>query len=655
MTSVAPGQCRPRHGRPASASIGARIEAIPSAMRGPAQRLQHVVAPRPPAAAGRAPRRRRSAVSSGPIARSAACRRDRGGRRGGRAGLPASLVLVHALVERHDAEPRRAGCGASPSRSSLTIAGVEHGGQPRRRARRQPLRHRQPAPRRHRLRPGCPRSSDRTARPQRRRQIEPAEQAAVRRRAAASGACGARAAAARAAAASQRSRTGPARRSQRRRRRARRIDRERAPPPAAASAQTARLGRALGQGAEQLGHGPRRRARSSRPRRAGCGAAGGAAPTERIRRRLRVAAPRHAVEGRQRAGGADQRQLAAQAVRAEADAQPRRPLDRGVRHRRPPGSRSRAATICGATGARPASSAATKPAGSRSKASRRRTTSIRVGRSSGVFTSTERPKRSSSCGRNSPSSGIAAADQDEACGMADAQALALDHVLARRRDVQQQVDQMVLQQVDLVDVEEAPVGAGQQPGLERLLTLGQRPLEVERADDAVLGGAQRQIDHRHRRRDALDRRTARCARQSGHSGRIGRRIAVVAAARHDLHRRQQGRQRPDRGRFAGAPVAEHQHAADRVDRRPRSAAPASSLPGRRWPKMETGCACSRYGAPRASRSSSHSPSRPRHVAPACLPPVIRAQCSAQYFRNHTLKRAGVAARSDFNASGVIQS
>ena len=149
--------------------------------------------------------------------------------------------------------------------------------------------------------------------------------------------------------------------------------------------------------------------------------------------------------------------------------------------------------------------------------------------------------------------------------MADAQALALDQVLARRRDVQQQVDQMVLQQVGLVDVEEAPVGTGQQPGLERLLTLGQRPLEVECAHDPVLGGAQRQIDHRHRRLDALDRAGPTPRRAVGRASvGIGKRIAVVAASRHHLHRRQQGRQRTYRGGFAGAPVAEHEHPADRV-------------------------------------------------------------------------------------------
>ena len=93
---------------------------------------------------------------------------------------------------------------------------------------------------------------------------------------------------------------------------------------------------------------------------------------------------------------------------------------------------------------------------------------------------------------------VAAADQHEARRVAHAQAFALDHVLARGGDVEQQVDQVVFEQVDLVDVEKAAMGARQQAGLEGLVALRQRALEIERADDAVFGGAERQVDHRHR-------------------------------------------------------------------------------------------------------------------------------------------------------------
>ena len=42
------------------------------------------------------------------------------------------------------------------------------------------------------------------------------------------------------------------------------------------------------------------------------------------------------------------------------------------------------------------------------------------------------------------------------------------------------------------------VRARQQPRLEGANALRERTFEVERADHAVLGGAQRQFDHRHR-------------------------------------------------------------------------------------------------------------------------------------------------------------
>ena len=111
--------------------------------------------------------------------------------------------------------------------------------------------------------------------------------------------------------------------------------------------------------------------------------------------------------------------------------------------------------------------------------------------------------------------------------------------------------------------------AGQQAGLERLDAVGERTFEVQRTDHAVLGGAERQVDHRHRHLAGLRRRVvagrARPTLLAAAFGRGGR-IAAVGAARDDAHRRQQRGQRAHGGRLAGAPVAEHQHAADaRVD------------------------------------------------------------------------------------------
>ena len=72
----------------------------------------------------------------------------------------------------------------------------------------------------------------------------------------------------------------------------------------------------------------------------------------------------------------------------------------------------------------------------------------------------------------------------------------LDAVDPEGGGVDEDVDEMVGQQVDLVDVQDAAVGGGQQPGPEPGPAFEQGALEVEGADDAVLGGADRQLDER---------------------------------------------------------------------------------------------------------------------------------------------------------------
>ena len=105
---------------------------------------------------------------------------------------------------------------------------------------------------------------------------------------------------------------------------------------------------------------------------------------------------------------------------------------------------------------------------SRSYASRRRTMAMRVGRSCGrASRRPTRPNRSSNWGRSSPSSGLPLPTRTKRAGWRTAQTLALDQVLARRSDVDQQVHQVILQQVHLVHIQEAAVGAGEQAGLER--------------------------------------------------------------------------------------------------------------------------------------------------------------------------------------------
>ena len=57
-----------------------------------------------------------------------------------------------------------------------------------------------------------------------------------------------------------------------------------------------------------------------------------------------------------------------------------------------------------------------------------------------------------------PLLGIPAADEDETRRVPNAESFALDKVFTRGGDIQQQVDNVVFEQVDLVDIEESPVG-----------------------------------------------------------------------------------------------------------------------------------------------------------------------------------------------------
>ncbi len=149
------------------------------------------------------------------------------------------------------------------------------------------------------------------------------------------------------------------------------------------------------------------------------------------------------------------------------------------------------------------------------------------------------------------------ADQQEPCRVPHRHALALDVRGAHRRRVQQQVDQVVMEQIDLVDVQNAPVRGGQQPRLERLHALRQRPLDVEGADQPVLGGADGQLHHaRGPRSSAALVRPVR-ARRVGREG-----VAGEPATRHHRDLRQQRGQRTHRGRLGGALLAAHQHTAD---------------------------------------------------------------------------------------------
>ena len=156
--------------------------------------------------------------------------------------------------------------------------------------------------------------------------------------------------------------------------------------------------------------------------------------------------------------------------------------------------------------------------------------------------------------------GVHRSDQHEARGMRDRHALALDRVDAHRGGIEQDVGEVVVQQVDLVDVEDAAIGGCQQAGLERHRALAQRARDVDRARDAILGGVQREIDDPPRA--ARDGQLA-AARAHGALPRRRRRSAREGTARHDLDLSQQRSEAAHRRRLGRAARPLHEHPADR--------------------------------------------------------------------------------------------
>ena len=161
------------------------------------------------------------------------------------------------------------------------------------------------------------------------------------------------------------------------------------------------------------------------------------------------------------------------------------------------------------------------------------------------------------------------ADQDEPRGVGERQPLALDVVDTHRRRVQEEVDQVVGQQVDLVDVEhtlDGPVASGPD-SLKARAPVARAALQVQAADDAVVGRADGQVHQRHRPADDPSLRRARRPavdpprRGFGGTGRP-RRPSIVAG--RDLG------QRPGQRRALGRPLGSpDQDAAEpsQVDRR----------------------------------------------------------------------------------------
>ena len=90
--------------------------------------------------------------------------------------------------------------------------------------------------------------------------------------------------------------------------------------------------------------------------------------------------------------------------------------------------------------------------------------------------------------------GVHGADQHEARGMPMGDAVTLDMVDPAGGSIEQQIYQMIRQQVYLIDIEHAAIGAGQQAGGKLRAAFAQRCVQIQGADDALLAGAKRQGD-----------------------------------------------------------------------------------------------------------------------------------------------------------------
>mmetsp|Transcript_27297 Transcript_27297/g.64133 ORF Transcript_27297/g.64133 Transcript_27297/m.64133 type:complete len:257 (+) Transcript_27297:117-887(+) len=89
---------------------------------------------------------------------------------------------------------------------------------------------------------------------------------------------------------------------------------------------------------------------------------------------------------------------------------------------------------------------------------------------------------------------VRSAHEDKSGGVAHTHTLSFHCVDAARGTVQQHIDELVVKEVALVYVEDAAVHAREDAGLECLARFFQGPLDINRASDAILCGAQRQLN-----------------------------------------------------------------------------------------------------------------------------------------------------------------
>jgi len=162
-----------------------------------------------------------------------------------------------------------------------------------------------------------------------------------------------------------------------------------------------------------------------------------------------------------------------------------------------------------------------------------------------------------------PLFGVHGADEHEPGGMDIGNAFSFNHIDSGGCGVQQHVHQMIVQQVDLVHVENAPVGGCQKPGFEFAGSGFQSVFHMQGAHQPVFGCAQRKFHHGHGAKSGFKFFSGL---ESGkailiHVFRVGRRT-VIRTAGNDLYSGKDLRQGADGGRFCRSLMAGDQNTAD---------------------------------------------------------------------------------------------
>ena len=184
---------------------------------------------------------------------------------------------------------------------------------------------------------------------------------------------------------------------------------------------------------------------------------------------------------------------------------------------------------------------------------------MRSGMPSGVRTSTDRPKRSSSCGRSSPSSGLPLPTSTKRAGWrtlrpSRSTTFSPDAATSIRRSTRWSSSRLTS------SIYRKPrLAWASRPGSNafspRVRARSRSSAPTTRSSVAPSGRSTTGTGTASGR--MVGAGAALVAPGAGPGG-----IAVVAAARDRLHRRQQGGEGADGGGLAGAAVPEHQHAAD---------------------------------------------------------------------------------------------